>query len=48
MGVAQRKYAELLTTGMASAASKILLKELKEECGVAQSRYVKHRHQHSC
>ena len=45
VGVAQRKYAE--TIGMAGAVSKTLLEELKEECSAAQSRYVKHRHQHT-
>ena len=46
VGVAQRKYAE--TIGMGSAVSKTLLEELKEECSAAQSRYMKHRHQHTC
>jgi hypothetical protein len=48
VGVARRDYAEILTIGMASAVSKTLLEELKEECTAAQSRYVKHRHQHTC
>ena len=47
VGVAQLDYAEILTIGMASAASKTLLEELKEECR-RQSRYAKHRHQHTC
>ena len=46
--VAQLEYAETLTIGMASAVSKTLLGELKEECSAARLRYVKHRHQHSC
>jgi len=48
VGVAQRKYAEILTIGMAGAASKTLLEELKEECNAARSRYAKHRQQHPC
>jgi len=48
VGVAQRKYAEILTIGMAGAASKTLLEELKEECSGALSRYAKHRQQHPC
>jgi len=48
VGVAQREYVEPLTKGMASAVSKTLLEELKEECSAAQSRYFKHRHQHTC
>jgi len=32
VSVAQRKYAEILTIGMAGAVSKTLLEELKEEC----------------
>jgi hypothetical protein len=48
VGVAQRDYAEILTKGMASAVSKTLLEELKEECRAARSLYVKHRHQHTC
>ena len=48
VSVAQSKYAEILTIGMAGAVSKTLLEELKEECSAAQSRYVKHRHQHAC
>jgi len=48
VGVAQREYAEILTIGMASAVSKTLLEELKEECSAARSLYAKHRHQHTC
>jgi hypothetical protein len=48
VGVAQREYAEILTIGMASAVSKTLLEEVKEECSAARLRYVKHRHQHTC
>ena len=34
--------------GLASAASKTLLQELKEECSAALSRYAKNRQQHPC
>jgi hypothetical protein len=47
VGVAQRKY-ENLTIGMAGAASKTLLEELKEDCSVALLQYAKHRQQHPC
>jgi hypothetical protein len=46
VGVAQRKYAE--TIGRGSVVSKTVLEELKEDCSAAQSRYMKHRHRHTC
>jgi hypothetical protein len=48
LGVAQLEHAETLPIGMASAVSKTLLEELKEECSAARVRFTAHRHQHHC